>query len=181
MREPGSPLPVRIAFGPFVLDGVQGCLWRAGSVVPLRRKAWEVLYRLASRRGEVVSNDELLDAVWGRVAVSAQVLTNVIHEVRVALGDTGDTPLPGVTLADQFGPVTATVKKLKVLCDPVDKNGEAPTAPTHPEHLACYQVKQTDATKFVKRTDRFVNNQFGPETLDAKKPALLCVPAVTTP
>ncbi len=82
----------RIDFGAFVLDGPRGCLWRHGRVVPLRRKAWEVLYRLASQRGEVLASAELLDAVWGRIAISPQVLTNTIHELRVALDDTGAEP-----------------------------------------------------------------------------------------
>lgn len=89
--------------------------------------------------------------------------------------------VPGVTLQDQFGSMTVTVKKPTFLCNPVDKNGEDPTAPTRPNHLICYQIKQTDPVKFAKRTELFVNNQFGPEALDAKKPALLCVPALTTP
>lgn len=58
-----------------------------------------------------------------------------------------------------------------------------PSAPTHVDQLMCYQVKQLvppDPAKFVKIVGVFVNNQFGPETLDVKKPALLCVPALTT-
>lgn len=76
---------------------------------------------------------------------------------------------PGVTLADQFGSMTVTVKKPAFLCNPVDKNGEDATAPTHPEHLLCYAIKQTDAVKFVKRKGIFINNQFLPETLDTKE------------
>lgn len=53
----------------------------------LRRKAWEVLSFLAERPGAVVSNDELLDAVWPGIAVTPQTLTNVVHELRVALDD----------------------------------------------------------------------------------------------
>ncbi len=93
MRESNSSAaPARIAFGPFVLDGPEGCLWREGKVVALRRKAWEVLYRLASRRGEVHANADLLRAVWGDVAISPQVLTNAIREIRTALDDTVDPP-----------------------------------------------------------------------------------------
>ncbi len=88
--------------------------------------------------------------------------------------------LKGVTLQDQFGPMTVAVKKPKYLCAPVNKNGEDPTAPTHPLHLLCYQVTQYDKVKFVKRIGLFVNNQFGPEQLDAKKPKELCVPSLKT-
>ena len=77
--------------------------------------------------------------------------------------------------------MTVDVKKPKFLCAPANKNGEDPGAPTHADHLMCYQVKQASLPKFVKLTGIFVNNQFGLETLDAKKPALLCVPALTTP
>jgi len=45
----------------------------------------------------------------------------------------------------------------------------------------CYQVKQVDAMKFVKHTPIFANNQFGPETLDVKRPSELCVPALKNP
>ena len=86
-------------------------------------------------------------------------------------------PVPGVTLVDQFGPMTVDVQKPKLFCAPVDKNGEDPTALQHAARLVCYQIKQVDPVKFTKRTQLFLNNQFGPTELDAKKPALLCVVA----
>jgi hypothetical protein len=96
---------------------------------------------------------------------------------------TPDTPkfvaVPNVTVEDQFGSMTVLVKKPQFLCAPVDKNGEDPTAPLHVDHLMCYQAKQVDAVKFAKITGVFANNQFGPETLDVKKPVQLCVPALT--
>jgi len=91
------------------------------------------------------------------------------------------TPVLGLPIEDQFGTMTVNVKKPKYLCNPVDKNGEDPSAPTHPGHLMCYQVKQADLAKFVKKVGVFVNNQFGPETLDVKKPSELCVPALKNP
>jgi len=101
------------------------------------------------------------------------------------IGITKNTPkfVPqlGVSLGDQFGTMTVDVKKPAFLCNPVDKQGEDPTAPNHVDHLMCYQAKQTDAVKFVKITGAFVEDQFGSETLDVKKPALLCVPALKTP
>lgn len=91
------------------------------------------------------------------------------------------TTVSGVTLLDQFGAMTVDVKKPKFLCNPVDKNGEAPGTETHVDHLMCYQIKQTDVVKFVKITHLFVNNQFCAEVLDAKKPSELCVPALKNP
>src|SRR5262249_19748534 len=56
---------------------------------------------------------------------------------------TGSTPFvpTGVTLVDQFGSSTAGVLKPVALCNPVNKNGEDPTAPNHTEHLEGYQIR----------------------------------------
>jgi hypothetical protein len=103
------------------------------------------------------------------------------YNVSVVSGTPKFVQVLGVTLEDQFGAMTVDVKKPKYLCNPVNKNGEDPTAPTHLQHRMCYQIKQTDLVPFVKITGIFVNDQFGPETVDAKKPQLLCVPALKTP
>ena len=103
------------------------------------------------------------------------------YKVGITSGTPKFVPVLGVTVADQFGPMTVDVKKPKYLCTPVDKNGEDPSAPSHVNHLMCYQVKQVDPVPFMKIVGTFVNNQFGPETLDVKKPALLCVPALKNP
>jgi hypothetical protein len=89
--------------------------------------------------------------------------------------------VPGVTLQDQFGALTVVVKKPRYLCNPVDKNGEDPTAPGHLAHLVCYQIKPTSLPKFAKRSGVFVNDQLGPETIDVKTPTELCVPALKNP
>ena len=103
------------------------------------------------------------------------------YTVGVTKGAEKFVPASGVTLEDQFGVMTVDLGKPKLLCAPVDENGEDPTAPQHAGHLMCYQLKQVDAVKFEKAMGLFVDNQFGPSTLDAKKPALLCVPALVTP
>ncbi len=79
-----------IAFGPFLLDREKRRLLRGGTPVELRRKAWDVLCHLAERPGAVVSNDELLTAVWPGIAVTPQTLTNVIREIRLALAGPAD-------------------------------------------------------------------------------------------
>jgi hypothetical protein len=103
------------------------------------------------------------------------------YKVAVSKNTPKFVAVTGVSVGDQFGTMTVDVKKPKYFCAPVDKNGEDPTAPSDLGHLMCYQVKQTDVVKFAKLTGIFVNNQFGSETLDVKKPALLCLPATATP
>ncbi|HVS15700.1 MAG TPA: tetratricopeptide repeat protein [Thermoanaerobaculia bacterium] len=53
----------------------------------LEPKAMEVLCLLASRRGQVVSREELLELVWQGAFVSDGVLNRAVHLVRRALGD----------------------------------------------------------------------------------------------
>jgi hypothetical protein len=81
----------------------------------------------------------------------------------------------GVTLDDMFGPGVVDLKKLKRVCAPADKNMEDPTAPTDPDHLGVFTIKQ--------RTPRFrpvkgviVENQFGSQSMMVTKPDRLLMP-----
>ena len=55
-------------------------------------KAMQVMQTLIGAGGEVVSRDDLLDAVWGDVIVGEEVLTHAIAELRRALGDSARRP-----------------------------------------------------------------------------------------
>jgi hypothetical protein len=90
-------------------------------------------------------------------------------------------PVSGVVLQDQFGTRTVDVRKPRRLCAPVNKNNEAPGAETHLAHLLCYQIKQTSLPKFTAVSPLYVANQFGQETLAARSPRELCVPALKNP
>ena len=60
---------------------------RAGAVVSLEPKAFEVLLFLIHNRGRVVQKRELLDAVWRDTFVGENALTREIAQVRRALGE----------------------------------------------------------------------------------------------
>lgn len=81
-----------IVFTPFVLDRRGARLLRDGASIPLRPKTFGVLVYLAERPGELVTKDELLDALWPGIAVTPDTLNKSIGELRVALGD--DTRAP---------------------------------------------------------------------------------------
>src|SRR6185295_5346374 len=57
---------------------------------------------------------------------------------------------------------------------PTNKNGEDPSAPSHPDHLEDYQIKRS--TGFVAVRNQAVVDQFGTQTLDVRKPVGLQVP-----
>ena len=65
---------------------------RAGECVRLEPKAIELLVFLVQRGGEVVSREELLNALWPGVIVGDNALTQAVTKLRKALGDTARRP-----------------------------------------------------------------------------------------
>src|SRR5262249_24886796 len=61
--------PASLSYPPFRVDVADERLWRDGRVVTLRPKTFAVLRYLAEHPGVLATKDELLDAVWGRIAV----------------------------------------------------------------------------------------------------------------
>jgi len=70
------------------------------------------------------------------------------------------------------------VKKPKLFCNPVDKNGEGIINPEN--HLMCYDVKLAEGFEKNTKVSVFTNNQFGNEQLDVKEEKQLCVPSTKT-
>ncbi len=86
-REIAAVDPGPVAAGRLEIDLVRGELRRDGLVVPLRRKAWELLVLLASRRGGLVGPDEIAVALWPNARVSPQGIFTLMGELRDAFGD----------------------------------------------------------------------------------------------
>ena len=75
------------SFGEFTLDLDRGALLRAGADIKLRPKSFEVLCYLVERRGLLVAKDDLLDAIWGRTAVTEDAITQCLSDIRKAIRD----------------------------------------------------------------------------------------------
>ena len=82
----------RFAFDRFRFDARTGQLWRDGREVKLTPRAAAVLHLLAERAESLVTKQELLDRVWGGMAVGDDALTSCIQELRAALGDDARRP-----------------------------------------------------------------------------------------
>src|SRR5215831_19867370 len=82
----------KLSFGGFVLDRLDASLALDGKGVSLPPKAFEVLCCLVSHAGQLVTKDQLLDAVWRQRYVSESVLKGRINDLRQALGDHARTP-----------------------------------------------------------------------------------------
>jgi adenylate cyclase len=80
-----------LRFAGFALDLEKGLLSKNGKPIDLRPKSYALLHYLALHSGRVLSKDELLAAVWSDVTVTEDSLTQCIRDIRLALGDEGQT------------------------------------------------------------------------------------------
>jgi TolB-like protein/tetratricopeptide (TPR) repeat protein len=85
----GSAMKV---FDSFQLDPLDQSLWRGGKRVPLAPKAFAVLTYLVDRAGRLVTQTEMLEALWPETFVQPEVLKSQILDIRTALGDRPKEP-----------------------------------------------------------------------------------------
>jgi DNA-binding winged helix-turn-helix (wHTH) protein len=83
---------VKICFGPFTLDSDTRQLRRHRRVVHLSPKAFELLLSLLDVRPRVLSKADLQERLWPDTFVAEANLSNLVAEVRAALGDRAQTP-----------------------------------------------------------------------------------------
>ena len=77
------------SFGDFVYDEAARELSLAGEPVVLERKPLDVLAELLRNAGEVVTKQELAEAVWTRPIISDEVIGKAVGKLRAALGPAG--------------------------------------------------------------------------------------------
>ena len=80
------------SFKTFRLDTANHLLWRNGDRVPIAPKGFDVLAYLVEHAGRVVTQDEILEALWSETYVNPEILRKYILEIRKALGDRPDKP-----------------------------------------------------------------------------------------
>jgi DNA-binding winged helix-turn-helix (wHTH) protein/tetratricopeptide (TPR) repeat protein len=79
-------------FGSFRLDPANQCLWRGERRVPLTPKAFDVLRYLVDHPARLVTQDEILEALWPETYVNPELIKKYILGIRKALGDRHDKP-----------------------------------------------------------------------------------------
>lgn len=99
-------------FESFRLNTLKRQLLRGGNVVPLTSKAFTTLLILVSRRGEVVTKEELMNTLWFDTAVEENNLTQQISTLRKRLGENKDEPRFIVTIPGQGYSFIAPVKRI---------------------------------------------------------------------
>ena len=81
-----------VRIGAWRVDPALDEISRDGTTVKLEPRAMRVLVCLAERPGQVVSVDQLLDAVWKDVVVTPDSVYQAVAGLRRALGDTSKEP-----------------------------------------------------------------------------------------
>ena len=79
-------------FHSFRLDIVNHCLWNGEDRVPLTPKAFDVLRYLVEHADRLVTQDEILEALWPDTYVNPEVIKKYILGIRKALGDRHEKP-----------------------------------------------------------------------------------------
>ncbi|MGI9221974.1 MAG: winged helix-turn-helix domain-containing protein [Woeseiaceae bacterium] len=78
--------------GRWDVDPQQNLLKSPEHTKTLEPKVMDVLVFLAEKQGEVVSRQEILDAVWGEVVVGDEVVSRAVSLLRTELGDDQSNP-----------------------------------------------------------------------------------------
>src|SRR5687767_8742584 len=79
---------VAFRFGPFVLDPVTFRLWSVRGDAVLSPRAIDLLLMFVEQPARLFTKDEIFRLLWPDVAVTDNALTQVVSEIRRALGDT---------------------------------------------------------------------------------------------
>ena len=105
-------------FDEFQLDVPKRQLLRAGEIVELKPKAFDLLLVLATNSGVILSKDDLFRLVWQDQIVEESNLTVHISQIRKALGEKAIQPRFITTISGQGYCFIETVREL------VDEEGE---------------------------------------------------------
>jgi len=117
--------------GEWLVEPTLDRISRDGHHVRLRPRAMDVLICLALESGKLASKQNIIDAVWRTEFVSEHALTQVIAELRSALGDNARSPsyienIPrrGYRLVATVTPVAASVPSARDASLPFKLQGE---------------------------------------------------------
>jgi DNA-binding winged helix-turn-helix (wHTH) protein len=76
-----------LSFPPFRLDLDNERLWKDGAELRLRRKPFALLRHFVQHPQKLVTHEEIVEAVWGKVATSESLLRTHLSDLRDALGE----------------------------------------------------------------------------------------------
>ncbi len=122
--------------GDWLVEPTLDRISRDGTVLQLRPRAMDVLVCLAMEAGKLAAKRHLIDAVWQTEFVSDHALTQVIAEIRAALGDDArnpayieNIPRKGYRLVAAVTPVEAAIRPVREATLPLRLQGNGTEYP----------------------------------------------------
>jgi DNA-binding winged helix-turn-helix (wHTH) protein len=79
-------------FHTFRLDAANHCLWQGEERVSLAPKAFDVLRYLVEHADRLVTQEEILEALWPQTYVNPEVVKKYVLGIRKVLGDQSNKP-----------------------------------------------------------------------------------------
>jgi predicted ATPase len=83
----GIPPARLLAFAGFRLDPTEERVWHGDEELKVRRKPFAILRHLALRPNRLLTHDEIVHAVWGKVVISESLLRTHVRDLRRVFGD----------------------------------------------------------------------------------------------
>jgi DNA-binding winged helix-turn-helix (wHTH) protein len=114
---------LQLSFSRFRLDLASERLWKNGEELRLRRKPFAILRHLVQNPRRLVTVDEIVEAVWGKIAMSDSLLRTHVHDLRRVLGE--DVVETVVGRGYRFVP---EVKTVELKASPSDASSGRPRA-----------------------------------------------------
>jgi predicted ATPase len=114
---------LQLTFTRFRLDLASERLWKNGEELRLRRKPFAILRHLVHNPQRLVTHEEIVQAVWGKIAMSESLLRTHVRDLRRVLGE--DVVETVVGRGYRFVP---EVKHTEVEASPGDKSSTEPPA-----------------------------------------------------
>ena len=135
------------SFESFGLDTANHCLWCGKERVRIAPKAFDVLRYLVENPGRLVTQDELLEALWPETYVNPEILRKYILDIRKILGDRPEKPVFIETVTKRGYRFVAAVIDDSAALAPVVPAPESPA----PEALAADTVAPGRESPLHKR------------------------------
>ena len=140
------------AFQSFRLDSANQCLWQGEGRVQITPKGFDVLRYMVENAGRLITQDELLEALWPETYVNQEVLRKYILEIRKVLGDRPEKPAFIETV---------TKRGYRFIAPVVDESADEPS------HLSTTEMKSSVAAT----EEAAIEDQVGRETAASEQQA----------
>jgi DNA-binding winged helix-turn-helix (wHTH) protein/tetratricopeptide (TPR) repeat protein len=76
-----------LSFPPFRLDLADERLWKDGKELRLRRKPFAILKYFVQNPRRLITHEEIVEAVWGKIAMSESLIRTHVRDLRQGLGE----------------------------------------------------------------------------------------------